>query len=298
MKSNNTRRVTDMKNMPTDIANQRIIRLHCDYVRRTGARPRTIEHRNDNLRRIAAHLPVPLLDATPEQLDAWQAALTVATTSIATYTNHVVAFYRWAIQAGHLDIDPSTRLPRPKVAARVARPIPESELQVALVCAPEPVRTWLILSAFMGLRAMEIAQIRREDITEHAGRLILTGVGKGGKPFRLPVPTGVVPALGRWLTAARGPLWRLPNGQPVRSTYVSHEVSRFFRSIGMHYTLHCGRHRFGTLAYRQTRDLLLTQDLMRHSDPSSTRLYIETANTEAAAAMDRLSQTLRPGEAA
>ena len=30
----------------------------------------------------------------------------------------------------------------------------------------EPVRTWIVLGAFMGLRAAEVAGIRAEDITE------------------------------------------------------------------------------------------------------------------------------------
>lgn len=292
---NMSRRVTETTNMMNASERDlRLIRLHCDFLRRTGASTRTIEHRRDNLRRLASRLASDLIDATPEQLDAWQSALTVAITSIATYTNHVVAFYRWAVEAGHIDLDPTTRLPRPKVPARSARPIPDGDLKIALECAHEPMRTWLILAAFMGLRAMEVAQIRREDLSDIGGRLVLSGIGKGAKPYRLPVPTWVEPVLRRHLTAQRGPLWRTPHGQAVRASYVSHEAAKFFRAIGMPYTLHWLRHHFGTAAYRQTHDLLLTQDLMRHENPSTTRLYVETTRAETTAAMDRLSASLRP----
>lgn len=294
---NVTGRIGDVTRMTCTESDLRVIRLHCDYLRRTGARPGTVESRRANLQRISRQLPGELLHVTAEHLELWQSGLTVAITSIATYTNHVVAFYRWAVEAGHLDIDPSVRLPRPKVPARSARPIPDADLKVALACAPEPMRTWLILAAFMGLRAMEVAQIRREDLSDISGRLVLSGIGKGGKPFRLPVPTWVEPSLRQHLTAQRGPLWLTARGRPVRASHVSHEVGRFFRSIGMPYTLHWCRHHFGTAAYRQTRDLLLTQDLMRHSNPSTTRLYVETTRAETTAAMDRLSVSLRPASA-
>jgi len=68
--------------------------------------------------------------------------------------------------------------------------------------------------------------------------------------------------------------------------------SRFFRGIGMPYSLHQCRHSFGTSLYRQTRDLLTTQDAMRHSSPTTTRGYVETTAPAATAAMDRLSATL------
>lgn len=273
-------------------SNARLIRLHCDWLRRRGSTMQTIYHRRANLERVAAHLPVPLIDASPEHLETWQSGLNISVSSIATYTNHVVGFYRWAVEAGHLDVNPSTRLPRPKVPARSARPIPETDLILALTCADEPIRTWLILAAFMGLRAGEIAAIRREDVAEVEGRMILSGVGKGQKPFRLIVPREVAPILAAHLNG-RGPLWRIePTGRPIRPINVTNAVSRFFRGLGMPYTLHWCRHRFGSQFYSATKDILLTQDVMRHANPATTRLYVATTRSEATAAMDRLAAGL------
>ncbi|AEA27945.1 integrase family protein [Pseudonocardia dioxanivorans CB1190] len=244
--------------------------------------------------RLMTHLDGPLLDVTPDALDRWQSSLRVSMSSIATYTNHVVAFYRWMVEAGHLDIDPASRLPRPRIESRSARPIPQADLKLALECAPEPMFTWLVLSAYMGLRAMEVAQIRNEDVADIDGRLVLSGIGKGGKAYRLPVPKGVDPILRKHLGVRSGPLWRTARGTPIRADYLSHLVAQYFESIGMTYTLHWCRHFFGTTAYRQTRDLLLTQELMRHSSPSSTRLYIASSTAQHAAALDRLSRSLAP----
>ncbi len=76
--------------------------MHCDWVRRTGATERTLYHRTENLRRLATALPSDLLDTTADDLDTWQSGLAVSTSSIATYTNHTVAFYRWATENEHI----------------------------------------------------------------------------------------------------------------------------------------------------------------------------------------------------
>lgn len=253
-----------------------------------------MHHRRENLRRLAERLRTPLLDATPEDLDRWQASLGVSTSSRATYTTHVAGFYRWAVESGHIDHDPTTRLPRPRVPIRSARPIPEADLKIALECAPEPIRTWLVLASHMGLRAMEVAGIRREDVTESGGRYYLSGIGKGQKPFKLPVPKDVVPVLLPHLSGRIGPLWSNPQGGPIKPITVTNQVSRFFRTLGMPYTLHWCRHYFGTEAHRQTHDLLTTMTLMRHSSPDTTRIYVQQIPEEAMAVMDRMSRRLRP----
>ena len=196
-----------------------------------------------------------------------------------------------------MDTDPTRHLPKTKVPKRQARPVPTADLRVALTCADEPIRTWLVLAAYMGLRCAEIAGMKREDVTEVDARLYLSGVGKGQKPYRLPVPEHVVPVLLPHLSGRTGPLWRTaPGGRPSRPKDVSEQVVKFFRRIGMPYTLHQLRHSFGTAMYGQTKDLLLVQDVMRHENPASTRLYVATASPAAAAALDRLSARLEVAE--
>lgn len=281
-----------MNTPETEAKTARFVRLHVDWLRRTGATPVTQQYRRGVLRRLAAALPVPLLDATPEHLDEWQAGLgDVSLSTLAGYTSNVRRFYAWAVEAGHLDIDPAARLPLPRVPERKPRPIPDADLHTALLCAPEPVRTWLVLAAFLGLRAMEVAGMRREHITEQDGRLFLDGVGKGRKAFRIPLPPEVAAALAPYRAGAPGPLWRTgPGGHPSRPRDVSQQTVAFFRAIGMNYSLHRARHSFGTTIYRQTRDLLLTQQVMRHSSPTTTRQYVETADADATAAMDQLAR--------
>ncbi|MBA2558449.1 MAG: site-specific integrase [Propionibacteriales bacterium] len=273
-----------------------MIRLHCDWARRSGATDATLHHRRGNLRRLGERLPCDLLDATPAHLETWQSNLLRADLSlstIATYTTHAVTFYRWAVDAGHLDVDPSARLPRTKVPRRRPRPIPEPELTILLDTAAEPLRTWLLLAGYMGLRAHEIAQIRRDDVHDRGGRMFLTGVGKGRTPYTMAVPAQVVPYLAAHLRVTPGPLWTAPRGGRLRPDRVTLEATRLMRALGMHHTLHALRHRFGTKVYDLTKNLLVTQHAMRHSSSATTLLYVAISNTETTAAIDRLARSLR-----
>lgn len=146
------------------------------------------------------------------------------------------------------------------------------------------------------IRAHEIAQIRQEDIIAAADRFIICGIGKGGKPFRLPIPTDLVPELAVHLGGGKGPLWRLPpHGRPAKASDCTDQCSRLMRELGLSYTLHSLRHRYGTAFYADTHDLLLTADVMRHANTNTTRGYVETSGVAATAAMDRLaSKSLRP----
>lgn len=287
-----------MNSRPLTEDDRRAIRLHLDWLGRKGATERTLYHRGENVRRLAQRLPVELLaPPTREQLDIWQSHLyrTVSISSVATYSSHARGFYAWALDNGHIEHDPTARLPRPKVGRRNARPIPEKDLDTLLAYAAEPLKTWLLLAGYMGLRAHEIAQITREDITERSGRLYLSGVGKGQKAYGMVIPREVAPYVQAHLAGRRtGPLWRSPTGRKIGSKQATNAASALMRNLDMPYTLHSLRHRFGSRLWDETRDLLLVQQAMRHSSPDTTRLYIATTDGEAAAAMDKLSSSLRP----
>lgn len=287
--------------MAVEDTNDAIVRLHCDYLRRSGATDDTLYHRRANLRRLAAALSVSLLDATPDDLTDWQSATSkrVSLSSTATYSSHTRAFYTWAVQAGHLDADPSIRLARTRVPIGRPRPIPIHDLDIALAAADEPLFTWLVLGAFMGLRRGDIAGIRGSDIVEGEvdgeARLFLTGIGKGRKSFSLPVPEDVEPILQQHRLRGPRPLWLTKRGRPVTRRYVSDVIGDFFVRLGMPWTTHNLRHTFGTLVQRETRDMLQTQVLMRHASLNTTRLYVEPVTAPGVAAMDRLAHSRLAG---
>lgn len=268
-----------------------VIRKHCDYIRRQGRRDRTVIDRRGLLTRLHLYLGKPLAEATPDDLDRWQLSLRVSLSSVATYATHARAFYAWAEEMGLVGESPARNLPVPRLPKRLPRPIPERELKVAIRCAPEPERTWLLLSSYAGLRAGEITRIRREDISQEDGTTLLHVDGKGGRPRVVPLATPVARAL---LSHAvgQGIVFRTPTGAPWRSGHVSTRMTRYFQSLGMNFTLHAGRHRFGTAMYAQSQDVREVQELLGHQSLSTTSLYIAGRATKARKSVERLSKGL------
>lgn len=268
-----------------------VIRRHTDHLRRQGRRDRTIVDRRGLLTRLHTHLGHPLLDATPDELDAWQSRLAVSLSSVQTYTCHARAFYDWAVDVGLLMESPAAHLPVPRLQRRLPRPIPERDLKMAIRCAQEPERTWLILSAYGGLRAGEITRIRREDITDDEGTTYLHVDGKGGKPRIIPLARPVATALRAHATSP-GPVFRTPSGAPWRSGHVSTRITRLFQALGMSYTLHAGRHRYGTVLYSLSHDVRELQELMGHQSLSTTALYVANRQPKARRNVERLGKGL------
>ena len=81
----------------SDSDDELLIRLHLDWLRRTGVTPCTLRMRRGVLGRLSRFLGCPLTDATFDDLDRWQSSLTASVSTIAGYTSHVRRFYqgRW-----------------------------------------------------------------------------------------------------------------------------------------------------------------------------------------------------------
>lgn len=267
-----------------------LIEEHLRYLKRTGARKETIKHRRDNLRRLSRALRIPLLEATSKDLDRWQDGLTVSLSSVQTYTGHVRAFYRWAHDTHRRDDNPALELPMPSIGRRLPRPIPEAHLKLAFNCADLEMQVWLGLSGWCGLRCFEIAGLSDNSLIDDETGMLLRFEGKGGKERIVPVPADLQPLIRA--VAKRGRWFRTPTGLPATGQYVSATASAFFKSIGLAYTLHWCRHRFGTEHYKLCRDIRATQELLGHASPATTALYVQVAQRGMNKTMDRLGKSL------
>lgn len=105
-----------------------------------------------------------------------------------TYVSHVRQFYLWALGEGLIEVNPAARLPVPRRRKRLPRPIGEEDLMHALGLAPPQVRLGLVLAAFCGLRAKELALLRRESILDKATPpviIVTAETAKGGRVERI-----------------------------------------------------------------------------------------------------------------
>lgn len=284
--------VTALRSDMRCVAGTGAVGRHLDNLRLRGLSPGTVEARRRALARLGRALPGGLLAAGPGDLAAWRAGLRLAPKTVGCYVSHAYQFYEWAVVTGLLEANPAGGLPVPRPPRRLPRPVSEADLLLALAAAPARVRPWLVLAAWAGLRAKEIALLRRECVLDHAASpviLVADGATKGHTEHVVPMSTFVLAEL-RPVLPARGWVFRRADGRPGPNdpATVSHVANRHLHSCGIAATLHQLRHRFGTQTYRISRDLRAVQELLGHADPASAALYAAYDNAAAAAAVEAI----------
>jgi integrase/recombinase XerC len=263
-----------------------LIDHYVEWLRTCGRSSRTIGDRRDILTRIDKELPYGLTQATADELKVWLYRDGWSAATKETYYGAVASFFVWATSPldPRLDYDPMQLLPRPATPRGLPRPVTDRQLEKILNEAADPYRTWALLACYAGLRCCEIAQLDREDITEEA---ITIRKGKGGKPGIVPTHPAI------WVAVQDlpdGPIAHTDHGDPANARWVSIRTAIYFRRrLGMPgVALHRLRHWYGTTTYKATKDIRLTQELLRHSSPATTAIYTLVGGEERRRAVNSL----------
>lgn len=250
----------------------------CRWLAAAGYRPATIALRRTRLRNLAATYPdVGPWQLGPVQLAAWAShpdAMGRARLELNTrrsYRATLVAFYRWALEAGHTATDPSRNLPRLPVALPRPHPVREADYRAVLALAPSPREALMLrLGAELGLRRAEVAQVHRRDLVLHEDGWWLLVHGKGGAERELPCTPDLAEAI---CDAGDGWTFPAPRGGHLAPGTVGQIVAGL---LPAGYSMHALRHRFATQAYALERDLFAVQELLGHARADTTRHYVAT----------------------
>lgn len=265
---------------------------HLTWMRLRGLSPATIYQRRRALTRLEIALSKDLLLATEDDLVTWQEGLRGSVAYIANRLANTAQFYKWAHEtADLLDQNPARRLVRPKVGKGLPRPMADQALEIAISTASPDVRCWLALGAYGGLRCGEMSRLERRDIMETAPDPILLLHGKGGKNRIVPASPRVLFELRAYGLPTRGPVFRRRDGKPGPPTpaRISQLTNEHLHDLGIPDTGHATRHRFATGVYQISRDIRLVQELLGHSDPSTTAVYAAYAAEEASTVVGALT---------
>lgn len=246
-----------------------------------GHSQRTVEARCGIVRRLARSYDP--MTATRDDLTAWLAGLTrkdapVLRSTRATYRAQLRAFYAWLVDTGRRGDDPAVKLPAPKAPRGVPHPLTPAEVTAVLeVCRDGrswQTRAYVVLAAYAGLRAHEIAKVRGEDFQGDEIRV----VGKGGVASTIPMVPIIrrlaesMPRTGYWFPT------RSAEGHVHRCS-VSSAIQRAFHRAGVSAVPHALRHHYCTQVLRASGgDLRTTQRAARHANPATTAIYTQIAD--------------------
>lgn len=259
-----------------------VLAAHVRTLRLRGLSPRTVEQRVMVVQLVERFLGRPAETASEADLDAWQGQMGLLSPATRrSYVSQAQCYYRWLAAEELIERDPSGVLVRPRVPAGLPRPIRESDLAQALRQVPEVVRVWLALACFAGLRASEIAGLRREDILDDVPRPMIRVRGKGNRERVVPMPPMLWQVLCDFGLPHRGVIFRRPDGRAETGKRVSAAVSRWLRRLGIRATAHQGRHRYATRLLAEGEDIRVIQAVLGHRSLTSTQVYTAVEPTVA-----------------
>lgn len=267
--------------------NQGLIFEWCRSMRRRECSPNTVYAFRLRLQALATHVDRPFADVTPRQIEAFIDAKDLGPKARYGWISTISVFYRWAMVAHPkvITADPTITLERPKLRQGLPRPIPDGDIALALETAAEPVRTWITLGGWAGLRCMEIAGLQHEDVLIDDGLLLVRGKGRSER--LVPIHPRVLDVLPRG--GKLGPMFQQADGRVYSPQKVSQMINAHFRSLGMGWTAHQLRHRFATRVHDASGDLLVTQALLGHASPTTTAIYAKFSSPRAVEAVRKVA---------
>lgn len=267
-----------------------------DYQRAGNRAVRTIRTRASILRCFARHQDTSLLDATVFHLRREVGRGELAPSSRASIRAVFLAFYGFLQAEGIRSDNPALRLPVVKVPPHRPRPYTPAQIDRMLHSgAYRRTRVMILLGAYQGLRAAEIARVHADDVDLDAGTLKV--LGKGGRIDYLPlhqVTRELAPTMGEgwWFPARRGRAGHITGGAVSDLLHDARERA----GIADHrLTGHSLRHSFGTELVRGGANIRAVQELMRHSSLQTTQRYTQVLDEDRRRALSVLPARAIPG---
>ena len=240
-----------------------------------AARPSTLNLRRSQLRRFARrHRDLGPFGVGPAQVADWIGGHGWSRETIRSHRAALRSFYAWAQDSG-ISVDNPARLLRKVPAAPVLpRPADDGVIAAAIDAADARLTIMLLLGSRQGLRRGEISRVHSRDITPDLVGWSLRVHGKGGKQRDVPLHESVAARL-RALPA--GYAFPSPRGGHLTEAHVGKLIRRALSAAaGGRVTAHQLRHRYATVTYRCTGDLVAVQRLLGHASPATTIRYVDT----------------------
>lgn len=230
-------------------------------------------------------------DLTPDAISEhlrWLEGKGHAVSTIARHVATVRVFCRYLSAHGHLEHDPAEQLSQPKTWNRLPTVLGQEQVE-KLLAAPDPdsllyLRDIALMEMLYagGLRASEISDLTINGV--HLDLGVIRVMGKGSKERIVPLGQPAIRALKRYTEGLRDDLIREASptdrvflsrtGQPITRVVVWQIVKRHAEKAGLsHVHPHTLRHSFATHMLAGGADLRVVQDLLGHSDISTTQMY-------------------------
>lgn len=274
-----------------------------------GRSPRTIASYRSDLQAFETWLRdqhSSLTEATPPQIDRYLESLAkngLAPASIARSRSAIRSLYRFLLDEGVADEDPSRTANAINVPARLPKAISPEAVAMLLdgVSGSDPLslrdRAVLELLYGTGARVSEVTALDLGDLAYDEGLLRL--VGKGDKERLVPIGRSAQHALAFWLgPTGRARLVAKSSRRSTAAVFLNSRGDRLSRQ-GVHLAVtsraaragladtvspHVLRHSCATHMLANGADVRVVQELLGHASVATTQLYTKVSSDHLARA--------------
>lgn len=262
-------------------------RLHSGEI--TGRTRTLLAARFRDLYRVVGDTPVSQIDRSLIRR-WWRQMGNYSPATRRAYLSTTSLFFRWCVEEGILEADPTEHLPRVKEPRRVPRARPADDVRRILVaCATDRETLIVLLMVQLGLRACEVARLELADYDQTANTLLIRG--KGSHERMLPVPAAAALAIVAYCTRtgwAAGPLIRsdVSTRSGVTGDRVAQVVGEIMRRAGVKKMPHDGisghalRHTAASDVLDRCHDVRTVQVMLGHANLNTTQVYLRRASLD------------------
>lgn len=232
-------------------------------------------------------------ETTPQHLIKWAqhfGASELSSRTIARKHSSLKTFSKFLVKERIRPDDFTEALSRPRMGKRLPKSLTIEEIE-ALLARPNlgtaiglRDRAILELTYSSGLRVSEIGSVSFTSINLEDRYVRI--FGKGSKERMCPVGKPAIDAIKNYLTSGRPQLVKPHTGsqlflsrlgKPISRKTIWHLVKQYARQIGIESTVtpHSLRHSFATHLLGGGADLRIIQELLGHTDISTTQIYTD-----------------------
>lgn len=217
-----------------------------------------------------------------------------ATSTISRNLASIRSFYQYSSKNKLIESDPTYELESPKVEKKIPQILSTKEVEL-LLDQPKCVdlkgfrdKAMLELLYATGIRVTELINLNTEDISLEMGNILCN---KGSRERLIPVYPMAITAIAEYLEKARGLLIQDSNEKALFVNINGKRLTRqgFWKIIKQYknqakinkdITPHTLRHSFAAHLLENGADLRSIQEMLGHSDISSTQIYAQIAKNK------------------
>lgn len=206
----------------------------------------------------------------------------LAPTSLSRKIASLKGFFTWMNSMQKIDFNPTLGIEQPKLSQRLPKVLTTEEIDIILNSdLPKLERAIIELIYAAGLRVSELCSLEPNNIDLNAK--YLRCIGKGSKERIIPIGTKAIKAIKAYLkereyilkktAQKKAALFLRPTGEPINRGDVYKIIHTAGKLVNKNITPHVLRHSFATHLLENGADLRVVQELLGHSDVSTTQLY-------------------------